>query len=338
MKALGVTDHRFLGGSGTYRDSGMEWDETATPRPTTIRDDTFWRADLTEAADHLVAIIREVRPQVIVTYDEFGNYGHPDHVQAHRVATYGAQLAAVPSYRPTSGSRGTSPKIYWAAMSISGSARSRGDDGEGGENPFEGMDLDNPRRASSRPDEAIAAVVDGTDYADAKIAAMQAHRDPDRRRRPVLRAVQQRRQPRLGHRVLPAGQGHAGARSTSAAGRPTSSPGCEPTGPLAGLARLPVGAVTGIASLAVHDKSWAWFLLAVAAPVVTVVALPEGWPRVGFGFGWVGMLMVALVGRPDGDDVARRRPAATHWAASGWGLLMLVIVTVPVNRRTGPPG
>src|SRR3712207_7862103 len=82
MKELGVTDHRFLGGPGHYRDSGMEWDESGHARPmSTVRDDTFWRADLTEAATLLVEVIREVRPQVLVTHDEFGNYGHPDHIQ-----------------------------------------------------------------------------------------------------------------------------------------------------------------------------------------------------------------------------------------------------------------
>jgi N-acetyl-1-D-myo-inositol-2-amino-2-deoxy-alpha-D-glucopyranoside deacetylase len=97
MKALGVTDHRFLGGPGRYRDSGMEWDETGHARAmSTVRDDTFWKADLTEAATLMAEIIRELRPAVIVTYDEFGNYGHPDHVQAHRVTMRAAELADVP--------------------------------------------------------------------------------------------------------------------------------------------------------------------------------------------------------------------------------------------------
>jgi N-acetyl-1-D-myo-inositol-2-amino-2-deoxy-alpha-D-glucopyranoside deacetylase len=46
----------------------------------------FWRADVDEAADALLGVIREVRPQVLVTYDANGFYGHPDHIQAHRVA------------------------------------------------------------------------------------------------------------------------------------------------------------------------------------------------------------------------------------------------------------
>ena len=79
MKALGVTDHRFLGGPGRWRDSGMMGlPENDAPR-------AFWRADLDEATRELVAIVREVRPQVLVTYDENGGYGHPDHVRAHEI-------------------------------------------------------------------------------------------------------------------------------------------------------------------------------------------------------------------------------------------------------------
>ena len=104
MRILGVTDHRFLGGPGRYRDSGMIFDETgyATAAPE-VKDGTFWRADLLEAAALLVEIIREVRPQVLVTYDEFGNYGHPDHIQAHRVSTYAAALAPVAAFGPDLG-------------------------------------------------------------------------------------------------------------------------------------------------------------------------------------------------------------------------------------------
>src|SRR5262249_14056581 len=75
---LGVTDHRFLGGPGRWRDSGMMGTEgNDDPR-------CFWRADLDQAADALLDVVREVRPQVLVTYDANGFYGHPDHIQAHR--------------------------------------------------------------------------------------------------------------------------------------------------------------------------------------------------------------------------------------------------------------
>ncbi|MGH3448885.1 MAG: N-acetyl-1-D-myo-inositol-2-amino-2-deoxy-alpha-D-glucopyranoside deacetylase, partial [Nocardioidaceae bacterium] len=113
MAALGVADHRFLGGPGRYRDTGMAYSPEQTAMvPPTVRDDSFWAADLTEASTHLVQVIRELRPQVLVCYDEFGGYGHPDHVQAHRVAMYGAMLAAAPSYRPDLGAGWDTPKIY----------------------------------------------------------------------------------------------------------------------------------------------------------------------------------------------------------------------------------
>src|SRR6201993_4103660 len=77
---LGVTDHRFLGGAGRWRDSGMMGTEgNDDPR-------CFWRADVDQAARALLDVIAEVRPQVVATYDEHGACGHPDHIQAHRVA------------------------------------------------------------------------------------------------------------------------------------------------------------------------------------------------------------------------------------------------------------
>src|SRR3954466_14177481 len=141
MKELGVTDHRFLGGPGHYRDSGMEWDSVMHAKPKdTVRDDTFWRADLVEAADLLVEVIREVRPQVMVTYDEFGGYGHPDHIQAHRVAAYATALAAVPSYRLELGAAWDITKVYWGAMSESRMREGlRALRAAGDETSFEGM-------------------------------------------------------------------------------------------------------------------------------------------------------------------------------------------------------
>jgi N-acetyl-1-D-myo-inositol-2-amino-2-deoxy-alpha-D-glucopyranoside deacetylase len=110
MAELGVTDHRFLGGAGRWRDSGM----MGTPQ--NDRPGAFWRADLLEASAELVSVIRELRPQVLVTYDSFGGYGHPDHIQAHRVAMYASQLAAAPAFRPELGDPWEVSKIYWLAL------------------------------------------------------------------------------------------------------------------------------------------------------------------------------------------------------------------------------
>lgn len=94
MEALGVTDHRLLG-NGIYRDSGMVWVRpgVAGPPPD-AHPSSFALADLDEAARHLVAVLREVRPQVVVTYEPGGGYGHPDHVMAHRVTMRAIELSA----------------------------------------------------------------------------------------------------------------------------------------------------------------------------------------------------------------------------------------------------
>jgi N-acetyl-1-D-myo-inositol-2-amino-2-deoxy-alpha-D-glucopyranoside deacetylase len=181
MKELGVTDHRYLGGFGTYRDSGMKWHEdghavAADPVDGGVHENIFANADLTEAANHLVEVIREVRPQVLVTYDQFGGYGHPDHIQAHRVAMYAAQLAAVPSYRRDLGEAWDIAKIYWGAMSESrmrAGLRALRDAGD--TTTFEGMDPDGELGPFVTPDEDLAAAVDGGEFVDRKMAALAAH-------------------------------------------------------------------------------------------------------------------------------------------------------------------
>ncbi len=177
MRELGVTDHRFLGSAGKYRDSGMVWHESGhATHGEDVREGTFWRTDLTEAATDLVSVIREVRPQVLVTYDEFGNYGHPDHIQAHRVAMYGASLAAARSFRPDLGEAWDIAKIYWGAMPESWMREGlRQIRAAGDTTTFEGMDPEGDLGRWVTPDAYIDAVVDGNDFVDAKIAAMKAH-------------------------------------------------------------------------------------------------------------------------------------------------------------------
>jgi len=158
--ALGVTDHRFLGGGGRYRDSGM------MGLPANEHPRSFWRADLDEAAGHLVEVLREIRPQVLVTYDANGFYGHPDHIQAHRVAMRGAELAAREGFGPA--------KIYWNGLPKSVLEAGIEAFAESSENPFAEISTieDFP---FGTPDSEIAARIDGTDYADAKVAALRAH-------------------------------------------------------------------------------------------------------------------------------------------------------------------
>src|SRR3954469_22924928 len=93
-EALGVEDHRFLGGAGRWRDSGMMGLETNN------RPNCFWQADMDEATLELVRVMREVRPQVVVTYDDNGGYGHPDHIQAHNVAVRAFDASGDAGYHP----------------------------------------------------------------------------------------------------------------------------------------------------------------------------------------------------------------------------------------------
>ncbi|MFJ2898933.1 N-acetyl-1-D-myo-inositol-2-amino-2-deoxy-alpha-D-glucopyranoside deacetylase [Streptomyces sp. NPDC087218] len=170
MKELGVTDHRLLGGPGRFRDSGMMGVEQ------NHRPGAFWTADVDDAAGHLVEIIREVRPQVLVTYDADGGYGHPDHIQAHRVAMRAAELAADPAYRAGSGAPHTIAKIYWnrvpRTVAQDGLARLRETAPDAF--PFPGVAaLDDLPGVVD--DCRIAAEIDGSAHAAAKAAAMRAH-------------------------------------------------------------------------------------------------------------------------------------------------------------------
>ncbi|MFI1162625.1 N-acetyl-1-D-myo-inositol-2-amino-2-deoxy-alpha-D-glucopyranoside deacetylase [Streptomyces sp. NPDC020801] len=169
MRELGVRDLRLLGGAGRYQDSGM--------MGLAGNDDPgcLWRADLGAAAEHLVAVIREVRPQVLVTYDDDGGYGHPDHIKAHRIAMRAADLAADPAVRPDLGEAWHIAKVYWNRVprSVAEAAFARLDE------DLPGLPLAKAAGIEDVPgvveDERITAEIDGTAYAAAKAAAMRAH-------------------------------------------------------------------------------------------------------------------------------------------------------------------
>lgn len=170
MAELGVTDHRFLGGPGRFRDSGM------MGAPQNDRPEAFWSADVDDAAAYLVEVIREVRPQVLVTYDPNGGYGHPDHIQAHRVAMRAAELAAESTYRRDLGDPYEVGKVYWNRVPLSvveeGFAGLRA---AGAEVSFPG--IASPRDVPGVVgDERITAEIEAPEeLVAAKAAAMRAH-------------------------------------------------------------------------------------------------------------------------------------------------------------------
>lgn len=119
MAALGVTDYVRLGGDGAYHDSGhhTEADKPGLILPAPDRPaNAFWDADLLEAANQLVEVIRDRRPQVLITYNPYGGYGHPDHIQAHRVAMYATLLSGVTSHRRDLGEAWSVARTLWGTF------------------------------------------------------------------------------------------------------------------------------------------------------------------------------------------------------------------------------
>jgi N-acetyl-1-D-myo-inositol-2-amino-2-deoxy-alpha-D-glucopyranoside deacetylase len=169
MRELGVTDHRFLGGPGRYRDSGM------IGTPPNERPDCFWRADVDEAAAHLVEVVREIRPQVLVTYDENGGYGHPDHIQANRVSHRAVDLAADPGFRPDLGEPWEVAKLYYCVMPHS--ALQAGIDAlrAAGEGHFFGGAERAEDLPFGVPDDQVTTTIEAEAFVEAKMAAMRAH-------------------------------------------------------------------------------------------------------------------------------------------------------------------
>lgn len=110
---LGVSDLERLG----YRDSGM------VGTPANAHPDCFHQADPEEATRRVVALIRRYRPQVLVTYDERGGYGHPDHIACHRATVAAFAAAGDPERFPDAGAPWRPLKLYYTALSREGVRR-----------------------------------------------------------------------------------------------------------------------------------------------------------------------------------------------------------------------
>ena len=152
---LGVGELELLG----YRDSGMMgWPQNTAPG-------AFWNVPVDEAAARLGSLIERYRPDVVVTYDERGFYGHPDHIQANRITV--AALAAT----------GVPARLYYPAIPSSELARFA--------EAIERSGIDLPEEVGEDdfdfavPDETLAARVDCTSFADRKFAALAAHASQD---------------------------------------------------------------------------------------------------------------------------------------------------------------
>ena len=150
--ALGVSDLELLG----YHDSGMQgWPQNDLPN-------AFWHTPVDDAAAGLAELMRTYEPQVVVTYNDYGFYGHPDHIQAHRVT-----VAALEKW-------GAPVKLYYTALARS---RLRGfremlrEEGIA-DGPPEDIEED-PNFGT--PDELITTVIDCSAVASKKYASLEAH-------------------------------------------------------------------------------------------------------------------------------------------------------------------
>ncbi|MEB3021088.1 N-acetyl-1-D-myo-inositol-2-amino-2-deoxy-alpha-D-glucopyranoside deacetylase [[Mycobacterium] crassicus] len=172
LRALGVGPPRFLGGAGRWRDSGM----VGTPAR---RQQRFVDADDTETVTALATVIRQLRPHVIVGYDPYGGYGHPDHIHAHHVTT--AAVAAAAATLGDAGGRGwTTPKFYWTVTAGSAWRAARRQLTDADRLPHWTLPADSDGDTAvdatgDFPDERIGAVIEAPGARAAKIAAMAAH-------------------------------------------------------------------------------------------------------------------------------------------------------------------
>ncbi|WUL63896.1 N-acetyl-1-D-myo-inositol-2-amino-2-deoxy-alpha-D-glucopyranoside deacetylase [Amycolatopsis sp. NBC_00345] len=152
--ALGLTRHEYLGGIGRWRDSGMAGTAAAGhPR-------AFAGGLIDEQAVQLRALIDELRPQVVVTYDAFGGYGHPDHIRAHDVT-----MAAAPGAESVE-------RVFHVVPSRTAVDAGLAELRAHGSSPFRVPAGD---ELPGTPDEKVSTVLDISAHLPAKLAALRAH-------------------------------------------------------------------------------------------------------------------------------------------------------------------
>jgi N-acetyl-1-D-myo-inositol-2-amino-2-deoxy-alpha-D-glucopyranoside deacetylase len=164
--ALGVTDHRFLGATGRWRDSGMVGD------PANDHPRAFVRGSLDEQAAALRAVIAEVRPQVVVTYASDGGYGHPDHIRAHEIT-----MAATSSVVGSGSGSGPGSSDHVARVFHAVQSRSATEAGVAALRGFSGFPfrLPEPGELPVVDDAEITTVIDVEAHLPAKLRALRAH-------------------------------------------------------------------------------------------------------------------------------------------------------------------
>ena len=173
-RILGV-EHEWLG----YVDSGLPEGDPLPPLP----EGCFALEDPYEVAKRVVAVIREFKPHVIITYDENGGYPHPDHIMVHNVSMIAWEEAENPEYAPEVGEPWTPQKLYYTHGFVPQRMRLLHDHlfGQGKESPYEPM-LKRFEENSSDIMQRVTTQVECGDYFPHRSAALRAHAtqiDPD---------------------------------------------------------------------------------------------------------------------------------------------------------------
>jgi LmbE family N-acetylglucosaminyl deacetylase len=150
---LGAARVEFLG----YRDSGMMGE------PTNDEPGTFWTASVEEAAQRLADILVDEQADVLTVYDDHGGYGHPDHIQVHRVGLRAAEIAGTPRVFQSTMNRDNAVRVF---QDIASRAEELGLDMPG--DPDSDVEI-------GVPEAELTGAVDVTSYLDFKKAAMRAH-------------------------------------------------------------------------------------------------------------------------------------------------------------------
>jgi LmbE family N-acetylglucosaminyl deacetylase len=157
-RVLGVARNEFLG----YVDSGM----IGTPENDVP--ESFWQADIEEAAQRLADILIEEKADVLTVYDDHGNYGHPDHIQVYRVGVRAAEIAGTPKVYESTVDRGRIKALIEMGRQLA-------EQGDGEGPSIEEADAVQDWDSFGSPSELITTRVDVTDFAEVKRAAMRAH-------------------------------------------------------------------------------------------------------------------------------------------------------------------
>lgn len=164
-QSLGMANVTFL----DYRDSGM------AGAPDNLRPDAYLNSDPDAVTAELVAIIRRVRPHVVLTFEPYGGYGHPDHITIHKHTHLALPAAADPHYRPDLGAPWHTPRLFYPFLRMSSFmilkermiARNL---------PVDFFDGLEQNRGKGWPEDNYQAAINVRGAADAKWAAFTCHR------------------------------------------------------------------------------------------------------------------------------------------------------------------